>query len=71
MRCKNCVKIVGQQHILYCLVKLQVVKVKELDVCGSLVLSNPVKYIHTHNVRKVHKRCAWLQVKSKSYNMYT
>ena len=31
--------------IAYCIVKLQVIKVKELDVCGSLVLSNLVTYV--------------------------
>ena len=37
--CENC------QSIAYCIVMLQVIKVKELDVCGSLVLSNPVTYL--------------------------
>jgi len=31
--------------ISFCMVELQLFKVKELDVCGSLVLSNPVTFV--------------------------
>ena len=37
--CENC------RSNAYRVVKLQAVKVDELDVCGSLVLSNPVTYV--------------------------
>ena len=36
--CENC------RSIAYLVAKLQLVEVEELDVCGSLVLSNPVTY---------------------------
>ena len=37
--CENC------RAIAYCVVKLLAIKVEELDVCGSLVLSNPVTFV--------------------------
>ena len=47
--CESC------RSLAYCIVKLQVIKVKELDVCGSLVLSNPVTISDV-------RQWAWFQV---------
>ena len=55
--CKNCMSIA------YWKVMLQLVKVKESDVCRSLVLSNSVTYValqetaNTHNTLISNIRC--------------
>ena len=49
--CENC------RVIVYCIVKLLAIEVEEVDVCGSLVLSNPATYslIHFGSVCKSAK----------------
>ena len=46
--CENC------RAIAYCVVKLLAIKVEELDVCGSLVLSNPVTFYVQNFVFRVN-----------------
>ena len=57
--CENC------RAIAYCIVKLLAIKVEELDVCGSLVLSNPVTHIYSacsqqDESKSLHIKDGWL-----------
>ena len=58
------------------MVKLEVVKVEELDVFGSLVLSNPVTYIVIQNWKSVLEYCRickeekWVWIASALQQVY-
>jgi len=53
------------------MVKLQIVKARELDMCGSLVLSNLVTFVHESCIQNVFISLIEWMYREPHYNTYT